>query len=172
MSPATPSAAVPPAPVPDAAPSPALPPRPDIAAAVDRLVAHLRGRLAPGELVAGAGALVILGLSWFLLGVVLGSFGSAPETVYLAAGATLAILWLRTSDAPPAWSTDPRLLPAVAGAGALIGGMFAIGALRFAIATGSFTLGQLVWWVGVGLLAAGAWMTVRDGRSPGPRADA
>jgi len=158
-----------PAPAPAAAPSPAVPSRPDIAAAVDSLAAHLRGRLSHGELVAGAGALVILGLSWFLLGVVLGSFTSLPETVYLAAGATLGVLWLRTTDTPPAWATHPWLLPAIAGAGALIGGMFAIGALRIAIATGYFALGSLVWWAGVGLLAAGAWMTVRDARAAGPR---
>lgn len=164
--------AAPATPPPSPAPAPAAPPRPDIAGAVDSVVAHLRGRLSPAELVAGAGALVILGLSWFLLGVVLGTFGSAPETVYLAAGGTLGLLWLRTTDAPPAWAADPRLLPAIAGAGALIGGMFAVGALRFAIAAGSFNLTQLVWWAGVALLAAGAWMSVRDRGTPTTRPDA
>jgi hypothetical protein len=159
-------------PAPAAAPAaPAAPARPDIAGAVDTFVAHLRGRLGPAELVAGAGAVVILGISWFLLGVVLGSFGGAPETVYLAAGGTLGLLWLRTTDTPPAWAADPRLLPAIAGAGALIGGMFAVGALRFAIAAGSFNLAQVVWWVGVALLAAGAWMSVRDGGTPAARSD-
>ncbi|GEM_PF-5090651 len=162
--PEAPPAAPGPAAAPGARPAPVTP---DIAAAVDDLVVRLRGQYRNGELVAGIGALLILGISWLLVGVIAGDRSGAGSTiVILAAAGTLGVLWLRGRKDPPAWASDPLVLNGLAllaGATLVVDGLVT---LRTWLGGWRIDPLEIVWWVGAALIAAGAWLEHRGTRRP------
>jgi hypothetical protein len=150
-----------------AAPAPtAATPRlstPDVAGAVDKAIGRLREHLTVGEIVAGLGALIIVGIAWFIFGFIFGNFGTWPtELVMVGSVALLGVIAFQNMG----WhdfGSSYRLI--VAGIGVLLGFLAALAflsALRGAISGWTFGLGGLTWWAGSVVAAVGGVLVWRE----------
>ena len=148
------------------APSPA--PRratPDVAAAVDKAYAQLRERLTLGEIVAGAGALIVLGVAWFFFGWLFDQRGALPGEVPLIISATLLAVLVLQNVGVHDFGPNYRLI--VTGLCMGLGFLAAVELLemvRWASNGASFNLGGLNWWLGAIVAVVGGWMVWRQPR--------
>jgi hypothetical protein len=134
-----------------------------VAGAVDRIVGRLRERLTPGEIVIGAGALIVVLLGWLLMGVIVNS-ARPSELVMVASVGILALVWLENSGRLRAGPTY-RLALVVLGLGlGLVAVIDLVENIRFAISGWRFDLAQLVWQVGALVAAVGGWLVWREDR--------
>lgn len=171
--PVRPPPAAPAPPPPPAAPAASAapagpPPGAQVAAAISGLAAGIKEKLGTAELLLGAGALLIAGLSWLILGVILGSGGPAgiygpTETATVASVLLLVLIGLERTERE-GFGTWYRVLLI------LLGAILAVGAAYSLLNTirhssgflgGLDWLAVLIWWIGGGMAGAGAWLTYK-----------
>ena len=165
MSPSQPGMQPPP-PMPPGAPAPAPPappPGPDIAAAMSGVVS----KLSRGEQFAGAGALIILVLSFLVFGILLDTYAAGSLEVALAVGLVLAI-WLKSSGRYDLGIDYRTAIIVLGGALLVVEVVFLLNFLRSAVRPGglggysaTYFLGALIEWAGGILAGIGAWMVWR-----------
>lgn len=138
---------------------------PDVAAAVDKAIDRLREHLTMGEIVAGAGAVIILGIAWAIFGILFDQKGALPgPVVVVAAAALLASLVLQNAkvhDFGPSYRLIVTGLSMTLG---LLAAVDIIQRLRWAFSGWTFDLGGLSWWAGAVVAVLGGWMVWREAR--------
>jgi hypothetical protein len=148
--------------------APAATPRvsaPDVAAAVDKAIDRLREQLTLGEIVAGAGALVILIVAWGLFGFLFGHGGTYPPDLVTVGAAALLLILVVQNAAKVDFGPNYRLI--VTGLCLMLGFLGVLELLqriRWVIGGGSFDIGGLTWWMGAVVALVGGWMVWREGR--------
>lgn len=162
--PAPPPAA--PAPPPPAAAAPAAagapPPGANVAAAISGFATDLRTRLSAAELLLGAGALLVAGLSYVIFGFLLDA-ARPSELAVLTSVALLLFMGLERTQRE-GFGNWYRVLLVVLGAVLAVGALYTfLNVLRggFAFLDLLDWLSLLSWWAGGVLAGAGAWMSYR-----------
>ncbi len=162
---APPAVAAPPAaPPPDAAPAAPAgpPPGAQVAAAISGLATDIKEKLSTAELLLGAGALLIAGLSFLIFGFLLDA--RSPTELPVTASILLLVLIGLERTQREGFGTWYRALLILLGAILAIGAAYSL-LLTLRSGTGGMSvlswLSMLSWWVGGLLAGVGAWMTYR-----------
>jgi hypothetical protein len=163
----------PPPPPPPAAPAaPAAPAGPppgaQVAAAISGLATGIKEKLNTAELLLGAGALLIAGLSWLILGVILGSGGPVgiygpTEAAVVASVLLLVLIGLERTNTE-GFGTWYRVLLILLGAILAVGAAYSLlNTIRHSSGSlgGLDWLAVLIWWIGGGMAGVGAWLTYK-----------
>lgn len=138
---------------------------PDIAGAVDKAVDRLRTHLTVGEIVAGLGAVLILGVSWAMFGFIFGHEGTWPsEVVMLLCIAMLAALVLQNAHIHDFGPNYRLLIAGICFALGILAVLSFLGQLRNVFDNQSFNIGGLSWWAGAWVSVIGGFLVWREDR--------
>lgn len=138
---------------------------PDIAGAVDKAVDRLRTHLTVGEIVAGLGAVIILGISWLTFGFIFGHYGTWPsQLVMLLCVAMLAALILDNAHIHDFGPNYRVIIAGICFALGILATLSFLQEFRLLFNGRSFDIGGLTWWAGAWISVIGGLMVWREGR--------
>jgi len=150
------------------APAPTRRSTPDVAAAVDKAIDRLREHLTVGEIVAGAGSLIILVIAWGVFGFLFDHKGALPgQVVMIVSAALLAALVLQNAKVHDFGPSYRLIVTGLAMTLGFLAVVEILQQLRWAFGGRNFDLGGLTWWAGAIVAVIGGWMVWRE-----PRRDA
>lgn len=160
--PPSPMAAVAPEPPPATVPE-GPPPGAQVAAAISGLATDLRTRLGPAELMLGAGALLVAGLSYLVFGFLFDA--RAPSELAVVSSVALLVLMGLERTQRQGFGTWYPVVLVILGAIVAVGAAYSfLNALRSGFAFQDLLdwLSLIAWWAGGVLAGIGAWMTYRS----------
>jgi hypothetical protein len=138
---------------------------PDIAGAVDKAVDRLRTHLTVGEIVAGLGAVIILGISWLTFGFIFGHYGTWPsQLVMLLCVALLGALVLQNAHIHDFGPNYRLIVTGICFALGLLATLSFLQGFRLLFNGLSFDIGGLTWWAGAWVSVIGGFLVWREGR--------
>lgn len=138
---------------------------PDIAGAVDKAVDRLRTHLTVGEIVAGLGAVIILGISWLTFGFIFGHYGTWPsQLVMLLCVAMLAALILDNAHIHDFGPSYRVIIAGICFALGILATLSFLQEFRLLFNGRSFDIGGLTWWAGAWISVIGGFLVWREGR--------
>ena len=138
---------------------------PDVAAAVDKAFGRLREHLTVGEIVAGLGAGIILGVAWAVFGFLFGHEGTLPsQLVLLLSVGLLAILVVQNGRVHDFGSNDRVLVTGLCLALGFLAAVDILGMIRGLVDGMALNIGGLTWWAGAIVAVFGGWMVWREPR--------
>jgi hypothetical protein len=136
-----------------------------MAAAISGVASTLKQRLSGPELLLGAGALLIAGLSWLVFGFLFDTsfFARPTELAVLTAVALLLFIGLERTQTE-GFGTWYKVILVLLGAVLLLGAVYSfLNTLRSGFAGYDLWdwLGALSWWIGGVLAGLGSWLSYR-----------
>ncbi len=139
------------------------PPGANVAAAISGLVTGIKERMSTAELLLGVGGLLVLGVSYLLLGFILDSFRQPTELAVLASVVLLVLMGLERSQRQ-GFGEWYRVALVVLGLVIAVGAGYSfLNTLRSGFSGLDLLawLSVLAWWIGGVVAAVGAWMAFR-----------